>query len=136
MSKCEQKPGCKTLEKNEEQVVLTIRNNLEKITKFLRDKEIVPQALYLQVTDPMTRETDDQRARLVYRRLMSMIEEDDEIYLVFMYYIRNNTNSDKTIRMLDQTYSNHKEETVTNTPGMISLIGTVIELLNQLVRLW
>ncbi len=115
---------------------MTIRNNLEKITKFLRDKEIVPQALYLQVTDPMTRETDDQRARLVYRRLMSMIEEDDEIYLVFMNYIRNNTNSDKTIHMLDQTYANHKEETVTNTQGMISLIGTVIELLNQLVRLW
>ncbi len=118
MSKGKENPGYITLVKHEEQVILTIKNNLEKVARFLRDKEIVQQNLHSQVTNPEARETKDNLAKLVYRRLISMVEENDKNYSIFLDYIRNHiTQSGNTVRMLDQTYADLEGRTGTNPQG-------------------
>ncbi len=118
MSKCKEKPGYKALEEHEEQVTLTIKNNLKDVARFLRDKKIILKDLHSQVTNPEARETEDNLAKLVYRRLISMVEENDENYSIFVDYIRNHiTQSVDTVRMLDQTYADLDGRTGTNTQG-------------------
>ncbi len=123
MSTGGENPGYKALEKHEEQVILTIKNNLEDVARFLRDKKIISKNLHSQVTNPDARETEAYRAKLVYHRLISMVEENDENYSIFVDYIRNHiTQSGKTVRMLDQTYADQtyadpEGRTGTNTQG-------------------
>ncbi len=118
MSKGKENTGYKTLEEHEEQVTLAIKNNLQDVARFLKDKKIIPKDLHSQVTNPEARETEDNRAKLVYHRLISMVEENDENYSIFVDYIRNHiTQSSNTVRMLDQTYADLKGRTGTNTQG-------------------
>ncbi len=105
MSFTQSQPGFKSLNKNEHQVRLTIRNNLGDISRFLREEGIVQQSTYKEVTNPKTTRTKDESAKLVFKELIDKVEEDDEIYKQFVDYLRNNLRSTKTVKMLDDTYA-------------------------------
>ncbi len=123
MSEDEENPGYNTLEKHEKQVLLTIKNNLDDVAKFLKDEKIIPLTRYEEITDPETTLSKDYRARLLFRRLMSMIAEDDKIYVLFVEYIRKKlTKSCHTVHTLDQTYADLTGETITESQGTVSLV--------------
>ncbi len=86
-------PGLKTLENCERQVTITIRNNLESIAGFLRDKKIITRILHNEVTDMKSHDSKDDRAKILYQELCKKVEENDDIYLTFVGYIRDNQDS-------------------------------------------
>ena len=105
MSITQSQSGFKSLKKNESQVLLTIRNNLGDISRFLREEGIVQQSTYKEVTNHKTTRTNDESAKLVFEELIDKVDEVDEIYKQFVDYLRNNLRSTKTVKMLDDTYA-------------------------------
>ena len=100
-------PGFKTLlaKKCAEQATITVRNNLEDISSFLMDEDIIDYALFKEVTDPKTRSTPDALATLVYGKLRDEVQENDKLYHTFVDYLRADYSKYKvTVDMLDEVY--------------------------------
>ena len=99
-------PGLNALVNSNTQVKISIRNHLGDIADYLRKKDIIDLALYNEVTNPKSLQTDDYRAALVYRRLQAMVEGDETYYHIFMEYLRKNPKKFKEIiSMLDRAYA-------------------------------
>ncbi len=102
MASSQSQPGYEALRQNQERVILTIRNNLDAVAYFLEDKKIIRLSIYNQITDIGS--SEDTLAKIVYQELMNQAEEDDEKYKKFVEYLRNNTDSKRTVTKLDRTY--------------------------------
>ena len=57
-----------------EQATITIRNNLNDISSFLKVNDVINYALYKEVADPKTRSTPDALAALVYVKLRGEVQ--------------------------------------------------------------
>ena len=83
----------------------------------MRKKDIIKLALYNEVTNPKSRETEDYRAALVYQRLQDMVQSDEEYYHIFMEYLRKYPQKfKKTTSMLDRAYAENVG-TVSDNPN-------------------
>ena len=87
-SKKSAQPGLNILHarKCAEQVTITIRNNLNDISSFLKENDIINYALYKEVADPKTRSTPDALAALVYGKLRGEVQGSDELYHTYVDY--------------------------------------------------
>ena len=101
------KPGFKTLtnQKCKAQVKVSIRNNLDDISSFLMDEDVVDYELYTEVTNPKSRSTKEERAALVLTQLTDVVQGNDEKYNTFMNYLRKEYSKHQvTVDMLDGVY--------------------------------
>ncbi len=104
--------GLQTLEKEEEQVVITIRNNLEPISRYLRDTKIIDRNLYWEVTDPDAVQADHKRAKKVFNELTKKVKELDARYNIFLDGLRKCKTCDHTISTLERAYEEFKKESI------------------------
>ena len=98
-------PGFKTLvtKKCAKQVTISIRNNLEDVSGFLMDKEIIDYTVYRKARD-MSKSSDD-RAALVCDNLSIKVEGDDQLYNTFVEYLRADYSRYRvTVDLLDEVY--------------------------------
>ncbi len=105
--------GLKTLEKCQDQVTTTIRNNLDKIAQFLREKDIIDRIQCREITNPDQPRGKDYRARMVWQGLVDKVEEDDDIYKIFVEHIRrgySDSGAEKTVAKLDEQYEEIKRQ--------------------------
>ncbi len=105
--------GLKTLEKCQDQVTTTIRNNLDKIAQFLRDENIIDREQYREITNPDHHRSKDDRAHMVWQGLVDKVEEDDDIYETFVEHIRrdySDSGAEKTVAKLDEQYEKIKSQ--------------------------
>ncbi len=96
--------GLSTLENCQEQVTFTIRNNLDNIAQFLRNKKIIDRKMYKKITNVY--KSEDDRAGMIFQKLCDKVQEDCNIYEMFVKHIRGypDSGAKKTIAMLDERY--------------------------------
>ena len=87
--KMDSSPELKILLKYHEKLTVLIRNNLERIARFLHEKEIINREKYREVTDSKSGKTDDERAKLILRWLNDKVEENNSYYLIFYDYLKS-----------------------------------------------
>ena len=104
--------GLQTLEKEEEQVVITIRNNLEPISRYLRDEKIIDRNLYWEVTDPDAVQADHKRAKKVFNELTKKVKGLDARYHIFLDGLRKCQTCDHAIYKLERAYEELKKESI------------------------
>ncbi len=101
-------PGCLALEECEQQVVITIKNHLDEIARFLRNENIISRIIYDEVTNIKFSEND--RAKTVFSKLRDKILEDDKNWKVFVDYLSEKTKSEKTVTKLKAAYEKAKNK--------------------------
>ena len=96
--------GLSTLENCQEQVTFTIRNNLDNIAQFLRNKKIIDRKMYKKITNVY--KSEDDRAGMIFQKLCDKVQEDCNIYEMFVKHIRGypDSGAKKTVAMLDERY--------------------------------
>ncbi len=68
-----------TIGRCHDQILSTFRNNLEDIALFMRNEGIINKKIHHEVTDT-TRQSDDDRARILLRKWENKVEEDTKHY--------------------------------------------------------
>ncbi len=101
-------PGCLALEECEQQVVITIKNHLDEIPRFLRSEKIISRLIYDEVTNVQSSEYG--RAKKVYLKLRDKIFEDDKNWHVFVDYLSEETKSERTVAKLNAAYEKAKNK--------------------------
>ena len=84
--------GFDALDKCEDQVKITIRNQLTEISKFLKNNKIIDHTLFNDITNPESRETTNAKVTRLYMKLLDMVEGDELYYLLFVKFLRNKSN--------------------------------------------
>ncbi len=102
--------GLQTLDKNEKQVLITIRNNLDSIALYLREAKIIDRDLCREVTNPDALQPDHKRAKKVYDELVKKVEEHDARYSTFIECLHKCETCDHTISVLESTFYELKKE--------------------------
>ncbi len=77
-------PFLNTLLECHQQLVLFVRNNLGDVSLFLRQKNIIDQEMFLDVSNPQASSTDDVKAKVVVRALQKKVEEDEAYFDIFL----------------------------------------------------
>ena len=77
-----------TIGRCHDQILSTFRNNLEDIALFMRNEGIINKKIHHEVTDT-TRQSDDDRARILLRKWEDKVEEDTKHYHKVMEYFKS-----------------------------------------------
>ncbi len=77
-----------TIGRCHDQILSTFRNNLEDIALFMRNEGIINKKIHHEVTDT-TRQSDDDRARILLRKWEDKVEEDTKHYHKVVEYFKS-----------------------------------------------
>ena len=93
----------KILSKCREQVVSTIRNNLEEIAGHLYEKDVITFEIYREATDTtISHCTDNEIAKTILRRLQDKVQEDSKYYYIFYSYLESKKVYSKTTALMSE----------------------------------
>ena len=98
-------PGFQTLvtTKCATQVKISIRNNLEDISGFLMDENIINYEVLKRAQD--SSKDKESRAAILYENLSNQVQGNDKLYNTFVEYLRKEySNYRVTVDMLDEVY--------------------------------
>ncbi len=77
---------CRALGKYHDKLVAVIKNNLNDIALFLRNKGIIKKEQYDTFTNTLLRE-DHVRARMMWTAIDNKIVEDENIFVTFVKHL-------------------------------------------------
>ena len=97
-------PGLEALDECEDQVRISIRNDLKEISQFLKKCNVIDKTLYRTIIDPESKEMEENKATMVYLKLTDKVEAGVDVYLEFVGYLRNNSKFKKTVSKLNEAY--------------------------------
>ncbi len=98
------KPGYEALQKEQQKVKVTIKNNFDVVTRTLRDKKMLSKKDFEDVNDPLSLLPENTKVDIVFKALVSNIDETDENILKFIEILRKKTESKKTVERLEKAY--------------------------------
>ena len=87
-----------------DQLVPVIRNNLEEVSQFLYNKDIIHKQTRDEVTDNTSVFGPEERAKKVLRALEDKIEEDDDNYYVFVCFLSSKSELSKLVKSLSAAF--------------------------------
>ena len=90
------------LVKYHDELIVTIRNDLEAIAGFLFLKEIISRETYREATDGKSYHTDHDRAKIVLRCLEDKVEEDTNYYHIFYEFLKSKKEGSKLIAQMNE----------------------------------
>ena len=110
-------PGLNALEKCEDQVKISIRNEMKVISKYLKDNAIIDRPLYNDVNNPESKDIPEAKATKLYLKLLGEVESDEASYLKFVEFLRNNPKFNNTVAKLDGAYTG-KGKSITDNKNL------------------
>ena len=86
------------------QLVPFVKNNLEEVSLFLYNKDIIRKQTRDEVTDNTSVFGPEERAKKVLRALEDKIEEDDDNYYVFVCFLSSKSELSKLVKSLSAAF--------------------------------
>ncbi len=99
------KPGYEALQQEQQRVKITIKNNFDVVTRTLRDKKMLSKKDYENVNHPLSLLPKNTKVDIVFKALVSNIDQTDENILKFIEILRKKTESKKTVGILEKAYA-------------------------------